>query len=726
MRARMAVAVGVVVFLVLAGVGTAAAYWTASASTTGTVKAATVSTNCTAPDGLVNGGFESPDVSPNSFQQIASIPGWKVTGDSVFEVWHGYAPPALGAQNIELNANAPATVYQSITTVPGQTLHWSLQHRGRFGNDTMRVSINADGAALVQQAQFTTGTAAWQRYSGVYVVPAGQTSTRLSLTSVSTTSEPGQNNAASVGNLVDDVSFGTGPCLSPIGAVSNITVPGSSYHVGDTVQYTTTVTDVGGGSAQGSTFSAVLPTGLAYVAGSLVVDGTAVSDAASDDVGEYTAGAVTARLGQGATASAGGVISPDQLVTVTFRATIGAAAAGTTPSYAATVSYADALAPGWAMTATAPPVVITVSAAADIAVTVLAKPSLVAGRTVSWTFTVTNNGPATSTGVSATVTVPTNVTAATAGSTQGSCTTAGATKSCTIGTLASGASAVLTLTGTLPGTLAGSYPSTATVTSTGVDPNTGNNSVTNSGVVDTTAPSAPTGLTTGATTGTQTTLNWTASTDNVAVTGYQIYRNGVQVGTTTGATSYTATGLTAGTPSWFWVKAVDFAGNVSAASTGVGVVQALAAGTYYRVGYPLGAECLTAVNANNNAPLQIAACATGDGEQRWQFTAVGTGGAYRITPQTTPGRAWDLSGANPPSSADGVAILLSTANVTATRTTWVPAVHWDGTTAQLFITNGATGVCVDVQNRSTTAGTPVQQFTCNDTPAQWFTLTVAP
>ena len=61
-------------------------------------------------------------------------------------------------------------------------------------------------------------------------------------------------------------------------------------------------------------------------------------------------------------------------------------------------------------------------------------------------------------------------------------------------------------------------------------------------VTDTTAPSAPTGLTAGTTTTTSVPLSWTASTDNVAVTGYDVYRGTTLVGTTT-STSYTVTGL---------------------------------------------------------------------------------------------------------------------------------------------------------------------------------------
>jgi len=82
---------------------------------------------------------------------------------------------------------------------------------------------------------------------------------------------------------------------------------------------------------------------------------------------------------------------------------------------------------------------------------------------------------------------------------------------------------------------------------------------------DTTAPSAPTGLTAGTTTTSTVPLSWTASTDNVAVTGYDVYNGATLVASTTG-TSYTVTGLAAGTTYSFTVKAKDAAGNVSAAS----------------------------------------------------------------------------------------------------------------------------------------------------------------
>ena len=82
---------------------------------------------------------------------------------------------------------------------------------------------------------------------------------------------------------------------------------------------------------------------------------------------------------------------------------------------------------------------------------------------------------------------------------------------------------------------------------------------------DTTAPSAAT-LTASGTTSSGTTLSWSGSTDNVAVTGYDVYQATTLIGSTTSATTYSVTGLSASSTYTFTVKAKDAAGNVSAAS----------------------------------------------------------------------------------------------------------------------------------------------------------------
>ncbi|MGW5178039.1 glycoside hydrolase family 6 protein [Streptomyces sp. NPDC004082] len=89
---------------------------------------------------------------------------------------------------------------------------------------------------------------------------------------------------------------------------------------------------------------------------------------------------------------------------------------------------------------------------------------------------------------------------------------------------------------------------------------------------DTTAPSAPSGLKATAKTATSASLSWTASTDNTGVTGYDVYRDGTKATSSpvTG-TTFTDTGLSAGTAYSYTVRARDAAGNVSAPSSALSV-----------------------------------------------------------------------------------------------------------------------------------------------------------
>jgi hypothetical protein len=90
------------------------------------------------------------------------------------------------------------------------------------------------------------------------------------------------------------------------------------------------------------------------------------------------------------------------------------------------------------------------------------------------------------------------------------------------------------------------------------------------GAADTTSPSAPSSLAASGTTTTTTNLSWNASTDNVAVTGYNVYQGSTLKATVT-STSYAITGLTSNTAYTFSVKAKDAAGNISATSNVINV-----------------------------------------------------------------------------------------------------------------------------------------------------------
>ncbi|MBV9822999.1 MAG: hypothetical protein JO144_12230, partial [Actinobacteria bacterium] len=87
---------------------------------------------------------------------------------------------------------------------------------------------------------------------------------------------------------------------------------------------------------------------------------------------------------------------------------------------------------------------------------------------------------------------------------------------------------------------------------------------------DTTAPTAPGQPTSTGTTTTAVSLSWPAATDDRGVAGYQVLRDGVQVGQTV-SLSYTDTGLTPGATYSYTVRAYDAAGNTSPDSPALSV-----------------------------------------------------------------------------------------------------------------------------------------------------------
>ncbi len=91
---------------------------------------------------------------------------------------------------------------------------------------------------------------------------------------------------------------------------------------------------------------------------------------------------------------------------------------------------------------------------------------------------------------------------------------------------------------------------------------------------DTQAPTQPGALTATAQSSSSIRLSWSASSDNVGVTGYAITRSGVSLGTVTG-TSYTDSGLSPATAYSYVVTALDAAGNASAAATAPATTQTL-------------------------------------------------------------------------------------------------------------------------------------------------------
>ncbi len=124
---------------------------------------------------------------------------------------------------------------------------------------------------------------------------------------------------------------------------------------------------------------------------------------------------------------------------------------------------------------------------------------------------------------------------------------------------------------------------------------------------DQTPPTAPTALTVVSTTASSVTLAWSPATDNVSVTQYDIYVNGVKSYVTTPITtqtSFIANGLTHDAIYTFYVKAEDGSGNVSPASNQV-TAQAITSGLTYQYYNGLSTSLANLPNFTTMTPQAI-------------------------------------------------------------------------------------------------------------------------
>ena len=162
------------------------------------------SIECGYPNGgIVNGSFESNSVS--SYIQIDDIlvPGWSTTdANSKIELWRtGFQSRSSYDGNIfaELNATTNGSLYQDLTTVPNTYIIWSVAHQGRESNfETLQVQVGASLASsvIIHTENATNGV--WKIYSGIYLIPLGQTSTTFFFNTP---------DMGSMGNLIDAISF---------------------------------------------------------------------------------------------------------------------------------------------------------------------------------------------------------------------------------------------------------------------------------------------------------------------------------------------------------------------------------------------------------------------------------------------------------------------------------------------------------------------------------------
>ena len=404
---------------------------------------------------LENSGFEQPTID-SGFRIFnhALLPGWSTTAkDEAVELWKsGFkaVPAFAGDQFAELNANMPSALYQDLDTVPGATIHWSLAHRGRDGTDVMRVMIGAPGGTLREVARLSDGNRSWGRHTGAYTVPAGQAVTRFQFEAVSAAG------GASVGNFLDDITFGNDACIE---LVKNGTIIGDGAP-GDRIRWTVAATNRGGSPATNLTISDSIPADTTYAVGSLSADSGPKSgqltDDADADAGSGTAAGVQV-IPVGETKIAGR-INPGETARFTFETTIEPTASGNTVANTALATYDVASGGSQSVTASD---AVKVPRATDVSIIKTFDKSAVLGvngvGAAGFALDVTNNGPSRAATVSVTDELPAGLVADVANITidgdvtGGRCSVTGnapAVLMCSLGAMSAGDVAIITVPAT--------------------------------------------------------------------------------------------------------------------------------------------------------------------------------------------------------------------------------------------------------------------------------------
>jgi uncharacterized repeat protein (TIGR01451 family) len=346
------------------------------------------------------------------------------------------------AANASLTESTPAdTTYQSIVIAAG----WSCTTPAVGGTGSIACtnpSFAGGAASFTVVLKVTAGT------------PAG-TAINNAATVNSTTSDP--NLANNTATAADVVATATQADL----VVTNSASP-TSVAAGSNVTYTQSVTNDGPAAATTSSFTQTTPPNTNFQSLTAPSGWTCTTPAVG------AAGTITCTDGSFAVST----------VTFTLVLQVNAGTASGTNIAETATATASNIVPNLTSNSATATVVVANANSADMAIVKTATPNtnVADGDTLTYKLAVTNNGPATATNVIVTDTLPTDVTYLSVNTTAGTCSEAGGTVTCLLGTMADAGTAtvtVLTLAGA-PGTAS----NTATVSADQSDPNLANNTST--------------------------------------------------------------------------------------------------------------------------------------------------------------------------------------------------------------------------------------------------------
>lgn len=296
-------------------------------------------------------------------------------------------------------------------------------------------------------------------FTVVYRVNAGTaagTAISDTVTVGSSTTDPNAaNNTATAADVV--ATAGQADLIT-----TNSAAP-SSVAAGSNVTYTQSVTNNGPAAAITPTFTQTTPPNTNFQSITFPAGWSCITPAIG------AAGTITctdgSNLGVNATAN----------FTLVLQVNAGTAS-GTTIAETVTANASNII-PGLTTNSATATVVVANANSADVAITKTATPNPVPdGNNLTYTLTVTNNGPASATNVTVIDPLPTAVTFVSVTSSTGTCSEAGGSVTCQLGTMANAATATVTIL-TVAGT-PGIFSNTATVAADQTDSVPANNSST--------------------------------------------------------------------------------------------------------------------------------------------------------------------------------------------------------------------------------------------------------
>ncbi|MEO7146156.1 MAG: DUF642 domain-containing protein [Bryobacteraceae bacterium] len=133
---------------------------------------------------VINGTFETPVIAADNYQYFTNgIPGWQLAWGHSVEIQSGIAgAPYQGNQFVELDSDGSSGIYQTLSTIPGQTYNLSFafsprpyipaweNQLGVLWNGNMVADLGPVGGVGVTQTE-------WSVYN--YALKATGESTRL-------------------------------------------------------------------------------------------------------------------------------------------------------------------------------------------------------------------------------------------------------------------------------------------------------------------------------------------------------------------------------------------------------------------------------------------------------------------------------------------------------------------------------------------------------------------